>query len=92
MDYENDEFISSMKEALPEYVVNCFVVAGFDTESVVAQMNTSVGPDNGIDEIEAFILKHFPDDSSYRHLSNTTSFVFSPGHKIRIINFIEKMK
>ena len=57
-----------------------------------------------MDEIESFILKHYSDDDSCfpptvqarRDTSATTSmhrkFVFPPGHRIRITDFINSVK
>ena len=52
---EETDFFSSMRAALPEYVVNCFLAAGYDVPEVVASMNTSEEPGNSIDLIENYI-------------------------------------
>ena len=53
-------------------------------------MNTLEGSaNNSIDQIESFILKNFPDDPTYRHTSSLTpSFIFVPGHRIQITQFL----
>ena len=33
-----------MKQSLPQYVVQCFLYAGYNTARVVTQMNTDNGP------------------------------------------------
>lgn len=92
----DEEFISLMKTSLPSYVVQCFLHAGFDTQSVIAQMDTSDGPNNSLDVIESFILKNYPQEiepSCYHsgyHLSS--NFVFSPGHRMRIVDFIKEVR
>ena len=55
---DDEEFVTFMKLSLPVYVVQCFMHFGYDTACVVAQMNTEKGPNNSIDEIEAFILQN----------------------------------
>ena len=44
--------IKIMRTNLPEYVVNCFVAAGFDTLEVIADMDTSGEPGNSLQLIE----------------------------------------
>ena len=60
---EDGEFLTLMKETIPEYAMYCFLNAGYDTPNVVVQMKT-IGNNNSLDEIESFILKHFSDDDS----------------------------
>ena len=56
-------------------------------------MNTDAGPANSIDQIEAFILQNFPSEESCYHMSlPSKSYVFTPGHRTRILNFIEDVK
>ena len=58
-----------------------------------------------MDEIESFILKHFSDDdscfpptvqgrgnTSLATISKQRKFVFPPGHRIRIMDFINSVK
>ena len=59
---EDTEFLTLMEQSIPEYAMNCFINAGYDTPNVVAQMKT-VGNCNSLDEIESFILKHYSDDN-----------------------------
>lgn len=42
-----------------EYVVRCFLSAGFDTPDVIASMDTSENPGNSITVIESFIEKYY---------------------------------
>ena len=80
------------KGALPQYVIQCFLFSGFDTSKVVARMTTD-GPGNSIDQIEKFILEEYPDESSCYHMSIIKqSHVFTPGHRIRISDFIKDVK
>ena len=89
----DEEFLAFMKQSLPQYVVQCFLYSGYDTARVVAQMNTDNGPTNSIDQIEAFILQNFPSEESCYHMSLPSKFyVFTPGHRTRILNFIEDVK
>ena len=85
--------ISLMKQALPEYVVNCFFAAGYDTTDVITAMDISENPGNSIELIEKYISERYPKDP--RYCNNPDSdillakpFEFPPGHRIRICNFI----
>ena len=40
--------ISLMKEAVAEYVVNCFLAAGYDTTEVINAMDISESPGNSL--------------------------------------------
>ena len=85
--------ISLMKQALPEYIVNCFFAAGYDTTDVITAMDISDNPGNSIELIEKYISERYPKDP--RYCNNPDSdillakpFEFPPGHRIRICNFI----
>ena len=41
--------VSLMKDSLPEYVVNCFLAAGYDVTEVIAAMDISENPGNSIE-------------------------------------------
>jgi len=101
---DDNEFLTFMEQSIPEYAKNCFINAGYDTLSVVAQMKT-IGSTNSLDEIESFILKHFSEDdscfpptaqgrndTSVATASKQRKFVFPPGHRIRITDFINSAK
>ena len=47
--------VSLMKDSLPEYVVNCFLAAGYDVTEVIAAMDVSENPGNSIESIENYI-------------------------------------
>ena len=51
-----------MKQRLPEYVVNCFLAAGFDVPEVISAMDISENPGNSITQIESFIAKRYRGD------------------------------
>ena len=89
---KDEEFVSFMKMSLPSYVVQCFLYAGFDTPGVIAQMDRSDGPNNSLDVIESFILKNFPNESSCYYFSPSSSFIFSPGHRMRIADFVKEIR
>ena len=48
-------------KSLPPYAVACFKNAGYDNAPAIMQMTTE-GPQNTLDQIEEFIIKHYPDD------------------------------
>ena len=78
---------------LPEYVINCFLAAGYDSADTIASMEVS-GPRNSIEVIEEFIDKHFRGNGAYYNNSLLAKhpFVFPPGHKVRIASFIAEVK
>ena len=70
---------------------NAFLFSGFDTPKVVHM--TTDGPGNSIDQIEQYILKEYPDEQSYHHMSIIKhSHVFTLGHRVRISDFIKDIK
>ena len=70
--------IKIMQTNLPEYVVNCFVAAGFDTLEVIADMDTSGEPGNSLQLIEDFINNEHPGDTKFTHGTTADStFKFS---------------
>ena len=84
--------VSLMKESLPEYVVNCFLAAGYDVTEVIAAMDVSENPGNSI---ENYISERYPKDPRYSNnpdCDTTYSSKFPPGHKIRIHNFILELR
>ena len=63
-DQESD-VISLMKAALPEYVVNCFLAAGYDVAEVITSMDISNNPGNSIELIENYVSESYPSDPRY---------------------------
>ena len=99
---DNEELTSLMDQSIPKYAINCFNYAGYDTPQVVAQMKTS-GDNNNLDEMESFILKYywndpacFPATITQRWHNGSSEvrpeFVFPPGHRKRIVYFIDAVK
>lgn len=86
-----------MKKRLPEYVVNSFVAAGYDTLEVISELDVSDKPGNSLEEIEEFITKEHPDDSQFSRACSATSaptctFKLPPGHRKRVQKFVEDVK
>ena len=82
-----------MRERLPTYVVNCLMAAGFDSVDVISSMNVTDEPNNSIEVIETFIDKYFRGNEEYYSNPELASrpFVFPPGHRIRIANFVSEV-
>ena len=83
-----------MRDKLPPYVVECFMVSGFDDIDAIVEMNTSDGPKNSITIIESYIDKRksdLPNCMGPKHLPHLP-FEFPPGHHIRIQKFITEIK
>ena len=89
----SDNVESLMREKLPAYVVKCLLAAGFDSAEVISSMDVTEGPKNSIEVIETFIDKHFRGNEEYYSSPVLASrpFVFPPGHKIRIVNFVSEV-
>ena len=84
------EAIPVMQAKLPEYIVNGFLAAGYDTLELIADLD-----EGSIQEIEQFISENYPHDPKY--LPNTassclTGLRFPPGHRKRILMFVEETK
>ncbi len=83
-----------MRDRLPSYVVECFVVSGFDDVESITEMNTNEGPKNSIKIIESYIEKRktaIKKCLGPNHLPNLP-FEFPPGHRIRIQKFVQELK
>ena len=88
-----EEATKLMKQRLPEYVVNCFISAGFDTLAVIADMDTSSEPGNSLQVIEEFISNEHPNDPKFtRGTMATGMFKFPPGHRHTITKFVKDVK
>lgn len=79
---------SKLEKELPQYIVNCFLAAGYDSFEVIAEMNASNKPGNSIDCIEEFINEQHPGENEYTHM-NSKKCIFPPGHRNRIAQFIK---
>ena len=69
-----------MKKYLPEYIVNCFVAAGYDILDVIADMDVSDKPGNTLE---------YPGDPRFVRGTMSRSSVFPPGHRQRIASFVK---
>ena len=85
-----------MHSALPSYVVKCLILAGYDEKEVIKSMDTSEKVGNSISMIEQYIEERHKDDPDLIPGVSTTHpefpFQFPPGHRIRICNFVRKVK
>ena len=90
------DVISLMKATLPEYVVNCFLAAGYDVTGVITSMDISNNPGNSIELIENYISESYPGDPRYCNnpdsILSVKPFHFPPGHRISICNFVNQLK
>lgn len=82
------EAVTMMRRNLPEYIVNRFVAAGYDTLDIIAEMDVSDKPGNSLQVIEEFIAREYPNDPQYTRCSMAPSFKFPPGHRQRIAKFV----
>ncbi len=87
------EAITEMTAKLPEYVVNCFEAAGYDTLDIIADADVSNKPGNSIEEIEKFISETYPNNPKFcRDIAAPSPFRFPPGHRKRICNFVQEVR
>ena len=83
--------LAVMRDNLPEYIVESFVEAGFDTLDVISQIDTN--PNSTLEEIQQFITREFMEDVRFkRGFGVTGQFKFLPGHQLQVNNFITKVK
>ena len=54
--------IAKLQSKLPQYVVNCFEAAGYDSLEVIADVDVQ-----DLREIETFVLEQYPNDPKYSH-------------------------
>ena len=87
---EPPSFVDVLKARLPVYIVNCFLISGFDTHDVVASMDVSNQPGNSIEQIEQFITENklFQDPKYVDEMIYQQRFTFPPGHRLRIVQFV----
>ena len=87
------EAVSLMRKMLPSHIVNCFLQTGYDTLDVLAEINNE-----SIAEIEEIINSDYPNATCFRHqpvpmsVASLPVFKFSPGHRKRILKFVEEIK
>ena len=90
------DIITVMQKELPSYIVKCFSLAGYDKREVIMSMDTSNKEGNSISIIEKYIdQRHKNDPEVSPGVSSThpeLSFVFPPGHRTRIRNFVKMLK
>ena len=84
-----------MKTRLPEYIANCFMVSGFDTLSIIAEMDVSSNPGNSVQQIEEYVNENNSEDPQCRLAcvgKSSGKFKFPPGHRCTIEKFVKEMK
>ena len=80
-----ESFIKFLHSKLPNYIVNCFITAGYDTMDVVKGID-----DQKLNDIEEFINKHFPKNTKYFH-PDFDRCIFPPGHRTRVNHVIKEI-
>ena len=83
--------LTLMKKRLPEYIVNCFLAAGYDVQEVISAMDISSNPGNSITQIESFIGRRYKGDRRFS-ITPAMDFEFPPGHRLRICNFVREVR
>lgn len=90
------DVLALMQKELPPYVVKCFLLSGYDEKEVIKSMDTSDKEGNSISTIERYIDQRHKNDPSLFPEGTTEgsqfAFAFPPGHRIRICNFVRKVK
>lgn len=86
---QREDTLSKMRSQLPEYVVNCLVASGFDTNTALATLDLSDKPGSSQEGIRQYISRKYPDDAMFK--SDTFSDVaeFLPGHINLIREFVK---
>ena len=87
---KEEEARLALKNELPDYVVESFMATGYDTLQVISKMDTSRNPGNSLQEVEEFISTEFAGDPHFqRGVTSNGTFKFLPGHRQRIVDFVE---
>ena len=90
------DVLTLMREKLPRYVINCLLASGFDVADVIMSMDVSEQPGNSIETIENYINDHYAGHEDYCNTPvsscSVTPFVFPPGHRLRIRNFVLELR
>ena len=89
--------VDLMKKKLPPYVVSCLVTSGYDSLDVILGTDTSENLGNSIEKIEKFVEKYHSEGGQIAFEKNVPiklphPFIFPPGHRIMISNFISELK
>lgn len=82
-----------LRSTLPDYIVNCLLVAGFDTFDILARMDVGNQQGNSIEIIEDYISCNFPGDARYMHaplLGSLAVCKFPPGHRALCARIVHK--
>ena len=74
--------------------MKCLLAAGYDAPDVISSMNASEEEESTIMVIEKFIDRHFHGQEDYysNPILASCLFVFPPGHRVRITNFVLEVK
>ena len=96
-DCKEVDVVALMRKKLPPYVVNCLVTSGYDSLEVILGMDTSERPRNSIETIERFVEKYHSEGGQIScgidaSIKLPHPFVFPPGHRIMINNFVDEVK
>ena len=86
-----------MKQKLPTYIVQSFLVAGYDTLDAISGMDVTSVPNDSIKMIEDYISSECASDPRFAHgrrkaSSSATVFQFLPGHRQEIVRFVNEIK
>ena len=86
-----------MKQKLPTYIVQSFLVAGYDTLDAISGMDVTSVPNDSIKMIEDYISSECASDPRFargrrKASSSATVFQFLPGHRQEIVRFVNEIK
>ena len=81
-----------MHSKLPEYIINCFVAAGFHTIGAIPTMDVSENPHNTLHVIEEFINRKHPNDPKFTFNAKASTVEFQPGHWGIVKSFVHEVR
>ena len=83
-----------MKKVLPEYIVECFLMSGYDNSLSVLEMDISEQPGNSVEVIERYVDENKFENcmSSIHHRNQSISFCFPPGHHVLIKKVVKDIQ
>ena len=82
-----------MKRKLPAYIIDSFLVAGYDTLDAIADMDVKSSQNNSIQEIEEYISKERQGDPRFSPgKTSSGGFMYPPAHRKLIEKFVSEIK
>ena len=92
--YNRFDVLEEMKKVLPEYIVECFLMSGYDNNISVLEMDISEQPGNSVEVMERYVDENKFENcmSSIHHRNQNISFRFPLGHNVLIKKVVKDIQ